>query len=312
MRRVFLRADANRQIGWGHLSRMTALAEILDGYFDPILVSNSTVSPKFKSIQISSESAFYELLDHPDIVVLDGYSFDEKYHRAVKSKGVKLVCVDDYQHQPYYTDAVLNHAPGVKKEQINALPDTEFLLGPKYALLRQPFLEPYKRHHMKCETAMVCFGGSDVEDLSYSVTSELLKIPGIKEIKLILGKDYMGKSHDLGDPNISISSNLTVIEMRETMRNADFGVVSSSTLLFECLSQGLPCISGYYIDNQKSIYEGFLNLDAIVGVGDLTQLTGEILQNAIVQIGDTSQFDNITSIFDGGIKERLISFFESL
>ncbi|MDZ7681649.1 MAG: hypothetical protein U5J63_08070 [Fodinibius sp.] len=55
------------------------------------------------------------------------------------------------------------------------------------------------------------------------------------------------------------------------MRQADFAIAPSSTILYEILAARLPVITGYYVDNQSNIYQGFSATDAVIGVGELSE-----------------------------------------
>ena len=72
--------------------------------------------------------------------VLDGYSFDMAYQRAMRAAGFRLLVVDDYNHLPEYEcDILLNQNLGADTYDYKVNPEAERLLGPKYALLRWEF-----------------------------------------------------------------------------------------------------------------------------------------------------------------------------
>lgn len=312
MRNVYLRADANAEIGSGHVSRMIALGEMLASHFHVILISKQDVEAPIATLVIENENEFLALLNEHAIAVLDGYHFDGAFQKAIREKGTKLVCIDDHQHQEYYADLVINHAPGVNKENIQALPHTKYLLGPQYALLKKPFQSHFERKLSdKLVNVMVNFGGSDVNDLSYEFVKSLLTCSGLESIKLVLGKDYRGNSRKLFDDRISFFNDLTPKKMRQIMRESDFAIVPSSTILLECLSQNLPCISGYYIENQKSIYKGCSKLGLIVPFGDLNELSIDALDASIDELRSID-LDVLQTIFDGKSGERIIEVFEEL
>lgn len=313
MKSVFLRADSNHEIGSGHLTRMIALGEILRDDFKVTLVTKTHVSTSFKLLEIRDEEEFVEVLNNEAIAVLDGYHFDKVLQKKIIERSSKLVCIDDHQHQTYLADLIINHAPGVEEEQINGRLETRYLLGPKYALLRKPFLESsLQRNKGSYSNAMICFGGSDVNDLSYKFTEALLKTSSINSVDLVLGRDYNGKCKSLADTRLTISSGLNDLEMKGLMQENEFAIVPSSTILFECLSQNTPCISGYYVDNQSLIYNGFLKEKAIVGLGDLRSCSDDEIKNVIDQRMNRLDSLNIQGIFDDQIRERLISEFRAL
>jgi len=68
------------------------------------------------------------------------------------------------------------------------------------------------------------------------------------------------------------------------MQNCNFAIVPSSTILYELCAINMVILSGYFIDNQKHIYEGFLEKNAIFGLGDLTACSVSKFKNTIVAI----------------------------
>ena len=176
--KIFFRADGNTHIGLGHLVRCSALAYMLQSYFEisfyckeiPESFEKELVNNSYEVIRIDNEAQFIEQLDHNQIVVLDGYNFNTAYQLEIKAKGNKLVCIDDLHDKEFVADLIINHAPGVKPEDYSAQPHTQFALGLDYALLRPAFLQQAlkPRKIEKIETALICFGGSDPKNLTQS------------------------------------------------------------------------------------------------------------------------------------------------
>ena len=137
MQKIVFRANGSSQIGFGHLYRLIALAEILkdsfytlfvlfktDGFIieeirnicNEVVVLDGELPYKTSDeIKSSDEITFDldEILIGCEIVVLDGYYFGENYQKKVKEKGCKLVCIDDLAENNFYADIIINHAPGV-------------------------------------------------------------------------------------------------------------------------------------------------------------------------------------------------------
>jgi len=144
-RKIIFRADGGPNIGMGHFIRTLALAEMLKDDFYCIYV---TKSPSAYQI-IEIEKVCHERLDLPankshfkvflnilkgdEIVVLDNYFFTTEYQRAIKNKGCKLVCIDDLHDKEFVADLIINHTPGVLKNDYIAQPYTQLALGLDYA-----------------------------------------------------------------------------------------------------------------------------------------------------------------------------------
>lgn len=271
--KVFIRADGSSDVGLGHIVRCISLAHMLKNEFSihffslkiPDSLKNEIIQNGWEITVIEKESDFVNDLTGNEIVVLDGYQFDTDYQRQIKSKECKLVCIDDFHDQHFYADLVINHAPGVAKDDYKGEPYTKYLLGPDYALLRLEFLETKSYENKKISTDVnkifVCFGGSDSKNLTAKVLSWL---PSENySVTLVLGNAYPHRDElntvieDRKDLEIVVKKSLSAKEMSNELEQADLAVVPASGILFEVISTGLPVISGYYTENQQNVYSGF-------------------------------------------------------
>ena len=147
--KVYIRADGSSNIGLGHIIRCVSLAHMLKDKFMihffvleiPEALKSEIVQNEWNITVIEKELDFLSELKGNEIVILDGYLFNSNYQKQIKNKGCKLVCIDDFHDQRFYADLVINHAPGVSKEDYKGEQYTKYLLGPDYALLRPEFLE---------------------------------------------------------------------------------------------------------------------------------------------------------------------------
>ena len=124
-------------------------------------------------------------------------------------------------------------------------------------------------------SVFLCLGGADVNDYTGEIFAALTNIQQIKNINIVIGnayaheKELREKLKTSGHQNTIIHSDLGAEEMIEIMTSSDMAIVPASSILFEAIKIGMPVLSGYYIDNQFDIYNGFLELNAIYGAGDL-------------------------------------------
>jgi UDP-2,4-diacetamido-2,4,6-trideoxy-beta-L-altropyranose hydrolase len=333
---IIIRVDGSPEIGLGHIYRGIALAEMLKEDFSVtfIVKSSSTISPIKEAgfhililpedINMSKEPEWLiQNFQTDSIIILDGYQFLENYQRILKNKGFKLVYVDDLVEFHMYADLVINHAPGVKPEDYSAESYTKFALGPKYAILRPVFLEATKQKRLipTIDTAFVCFGGADSNDLTLMSTKILLQIKQIERINIVVGAAYRHTeiySLQKKIPLINIFQNLTEKELIEVMFKSNLAIASASTILYELCTVKMAILSGYYIENQKNIYYGLIDYKSIYGIGNFRTIKkstylkhlNAILsdQNNIVEI----MLNNQARVFDHFIRKRLLTIIKSL
>ncbi|MBR2165902.1 MAG: UDP-2,4-diacetamido-2,4,6-trideoxy-beta-L-altropyranose hydrolase, partial [Paludibacteraceae bacterium] len=151
-RKIYFRADAGPEIGYGHYIRILALADMLKQDFDCTMFTQTPTDYQLRECETvcpivalpKDDSKFDTFLDYlrgDEIVVLDNYFYTTDYQRAIRAKGCQLVCIDDMHDKHYVADAVINHGC-LDKSLFDVEPYTRLCLGMDYALLRRPFRNP--------------------------------------------------------------------------------------------------------------------------------------------------------------------------
>ena len=303
--RIYFRADAGREIGYGHFIRTLALADMLKDDFDCVFVTQSPTA--YQQAEVSGVcplvglpatdarlGMFLNMLEGDEIVVLDNYFYDTDYQRAIKAKGCKLVCIDDMHDKHYVADVVINHA---LSESILFSKEvyTHLCLGPSWALLRKPFLENalfVQKNRLKAsgvERVTVCFGGVDVFRLTERVSAILAKIPGIKYIDCI---DSLHRRDARG--------------IADSLMAADMAFVSASTVCMEAFACGVPVAAGYYVDNQIGVYEEYKRRGYIIPLGNL--LDRELEQRVKSAVVGKSP----VNVYVGDVARKYVNLFGSI
>jgi UDP-2,4-diacetamido-2,4,6-trideoxy-beta-L-altropyranose hydrolase len=317
-RDLMIRTEGSADIGLGHVVRCISLAGMLKDDFKITFVYKNIPASLLddihkigRSLQIKKERSFFDELSPGTVVVLDGYQFDTDYQKKIKQTGCSLVCIDDMFDKPFYADLIINHAPGITEKNYDALPCTKFALGPDYVLLRPSFLktgyQPPKT--LAYENILICFGGSDSENLTKRTMNVVFGFNQFKKIFIITGSAY---KHEKGlleilkkDKRAEYFHALDQQQMAQLMIRSDVAIVPASGILFEVLATGTTAISGMYTENQKNVYSGFKKKKAIVDAG--TFQVHEI-DHAIRSLGSFKK----TSIIDGKSPERFKKLFHSL
>ena len=104
LKNIILRADGNGDIGYGHLSRLNALANILRSKFNVVFLTryNSNISLIEKNVEIikiPKDIGFTDevkwinkiFISKNSFIVLDGYQFNSEYQKKIKDSGYKLM-----------------------------------------------------------------------------------------------------------------------------------------------------------------------------------------------------------------------------
>lgn len=284
--KIFFRADAGKDIGYGHFTRSLALADMLKDDFDCTFFtknpSNYQLQEVSKVCKLSSNvDGFLEELKGDETVVLDNYFFTSEFQKQIKDKGCRLVCIDDMHDKHYYADIVINH--GCNDETLFDVEDSTILcLGIKWALLRNSFFK-FKKDAKVRGSWLISFGGSDPYNLS-SKYIKILQDKGIKDIHLVIGDGYQ-YANEFG---VKSYKNLSAEQMADLMSRCENAILPTSTVCLEALSQGCNVYAGYYVDNQIGMYNYLVSDNLIHSLGSLLENKDFIPQDSLsVQIGDT-------------------------
>jgi len=325
--RIFFRADADETIGFGHLIRTLALVSYLAEEFYCVFVIKKPSSTILNIIKnenidikkINKEIDFFNILNNKDIVVLDGYNYDLSYQIKAKESCYKLVCIDDIADQVFYCDAIINHAGSVTAADYNCQPYTKLLLGPRFALLRRPFLlaSTNKRIINKINSYFICFGGSDNENFTKTTIEQLITIDNVKKINIVIGGGYQHSDNlnlyckSINECEINLHQNLDANEMVNIILDSHLAIVPSSSVSYEALSVNIPIITGYTVDNQKAIYNSLIKKELVFGIGTfpIKNLAESI---GILNTKKNKMMENQFHVFDGKSSERLLKMFKNL
>lgn len=306
-RRVVLRADASKSVGFGHFYRTLALANHLKEEYDCYFAShNAGDNIGFFSAQQYSDinqvctplhvpgpalgvynEEFLSELESTDIVVLDNYYFSTDYQRKIKSKGCKLVCIDDMHDRHMVSDVLISPCPH-DRGNYSIEPYTIVKEGLEWIFLREPFLQ---RLHHRTETsrirhAVLAMGGTD----AFNLTDKMIKVFHAVLPETVINV-IAGTTLNLSDESRSlctIHSNLSAEEMVRLFDSSDIGIFPACTISIEALSRGLCVIAGYYVDNQEELYEYGVRKKYYTGIGDLLE-DSETLKQRLKMVIDYSR-----------------------
>ncbi|TAE31647.1 MAG: UDP-2,4-diacetamido-2,4,6-trideoxy-beta-L-altropyranose hydrolase [Cytophagales bacterium] len=334
-RSVLFRADGNAQIGLGHVMRCLALAEMLGPDYarrfavvQPAPAVAQLIEEKgviIISIQTDEATEFLNLIDSTDVVVLDGYSFDTDFQRAVRARAKALVYIDDLVTGHQVADVVVNHAGGVTEYDYRSEPYTQFLLGPHYALLRLPFFTP-KTPVPQEGPIFVSLGGADPGDTTLRVLRGLANcFRTLKQewrVHVVVGPVQQNRqaieAMQTDFKHLKILSSLTAEQMATELLKCQLAITACSTVAYEVCSVGRPLIAIQTAENQKRL-ASFLRQNELIFI----TLTGDELLSQFVsafhvgltsnQAGFRTRFvQNQRRFFDGQSPERFRALFNRL
>ena len=284
MRLVF-RADASRQIGAGHVMRVSTIAQeaIARGYECHFVGTTSELSwvdnyvrqLGFKSLNQNVDS--FDTNFHNEILVLDSYTvaLDSPFNNPDIWKMV--ICITDQFTPNYSADIFVNQSMKSKPTLDNRLE----LSGPDFALIRKSIKKSTNPDAFGFPPKLLVLGGgSDPYGFVRAVLQKLsrLNLPFV--------------AHVFSNENFENFSDIRIFqhqlgpELDALAESVDLVITTASTSSIEFIAREIPTLVACAIDNQEKFYSelGELGFAIPIGVrnsvGDW-QLDLQTIKNAI-------------------------------
>lgn len=289
MTKIAIRADGGSKIGLGHIQRCLALSSQLQKRGMEIhfitkrnrVVKEKTEQGGFEVVELErnlnlEEDLKYttEILKSNEIGVLitDSYEFDEKYLIEVKKSVGLLVSIDDLAEITFPSDIVINQNIYAKDLEYHSLTGkTKFLLGPKYALLREEFANLGERKiNEKVQKVLVTLGGSDCFNLTPKILNVLDTIEEDFNITAVIGH-FFNNVFEMERITKKMSKKAELIynssEMANLMVFSDLAVTGGGTTLYELAATGTPALVFCLADNQYKNVKMMVEAGTIINLG---------------------------------------------
>ena len=339
---LFIRVDANPQIGIGHLMRCIALAQQAkkQGY-KVTFISSCEIKSLRNKINDESFLLVSIKMPYPDPVdlettlvlinnsssnntwvVLDGYHFDVHYQQSIKNNGNRLLVIDDTAHLNHYVaDIILNQNIIAGELNYSCEPDTKFLLGTDYVLLRDEFFH-YKNWNRTtpkvAKKILLTMGGGDSGNVTLKVLCALdkVKINGL-EIKVVIGTNYPHLNKVAKESKHKVELLQNVSSMPDLMVWSDMAISAAGSTCWELAYFGLPAILIIISANQMMNLKFLEKYGAATFVRNRMNISTNMISGKIHQLIMDKELRNTMShtgklLIDGSGSERVVKIFQTL
>ncbi len=262
-----LRADADPNIGMGHLMRTLALGEglvelgwrVALAFNAPPEVAPATETASIAWSPVSGhtgtvEDALQVAALEPDLVVVDGYQFDASFYVELGDRGCRYAVIDDNGETSARDPVlVLNQNPHAAASTYAHLPSSRLLLGLEFALLRRAIrdIEAEGGGAEHRARVLVSIGGSDPLGLTVPVVTELAHLD--VDLRVAIGPsnpcgDEIRKSVQDLKCAVAIDPATYVAELA----GCDLAVIGAGSTSWEAAYLGVPTVGLVVADNQRA------------------------------------------------------------
>lgn len=304
MKKVIFVVHGGSLIGMGHIIRSMALAHsFVSEEFDvtyiskfdqgihelnkngyPVIPINTildTTKNKFEYInteELENEKREIKKIladERPDVIVVDSYNVDNGFFYMLKTFTTCLVYIDDLNMFHYSVDILVNgtiYANTIKYTK--TLPNQQFLLGTKYNLIRDEFINishSYKCTDSSAQNVLITVGGSDPYHMTEKIILLVMEQKQFEEINyyVVIGNAFKNRNNieDIAKKYSNIRIYYDPPNMANVISQCDFAISAGGCTMYELAICGIPALIFAYAENQLMQISFFEKMDTIRFVG---------------------------------------------
>lgn len=296
---IIVRADGNKEIGTGHLMRCISIMEesknrdnilflVSDEQGEKIVKGKGFASMVIHTNYKDMESELPFLFDlmkkiHAEIVVVDSYQVTKHYIKEL-SKLAPILLVEDFLTDIFSVDYILNYNiyakhKYYKKLYSNVKECPSFLLGVKYAPLREQFKDVTYEIKTRVNKVLITTGGTDPQNLAGQILGKLIENNACGNIvfHVVCGifNENINELENLEKKHKNIVIHQNVSNMAQLMIENDIAISAAGTTMYELAAVGLPTITYAFVDNQDQIAEEFSQKKMALFAGNSEMLASD-------------------------------------
>jgi UDP-2,4-diacetamido-2,4,6-trideoxy-beta-L-altropyranose hydrolase len=228
-----------------------------------------------------------------DWLILDHYSLDVSYEKALRPHVKKILVIDDLANRKHDCDLLLDHNyfdHMTSRYEGLVDPQCQLIVGPSYALIRKEFQAAQSTNRIRdgrIRNVLVSFGGVDLTGETMKTLQALWPLgqQGLV-INVLLGKmnPHNTAIMDFCRKMPRCSAYEHVENMRELMGKADLAIGAAGTTTWERCCLGVPSLVISTAQNQESLTEHLTRIGAIGFLGKSNEVTSWMIHERVKQM----------------------------
>ncbi|MCF2700345.1 hypothetical protein [Fusobacterium mortiferum] len=310
--RVVIFTEGGDNIGFGHITRCSALyEELLERKIETVFVVygkniEDILKEKNYINQDWKDKEFLQnFLKKDDYVIIDSYLADLDIYEYISSNTSKCMYIDDNNRLKYPKGIILN---SVLYEDLEYDTKNPILRGKDYIIVRKEFLEEIKLLEKEYDV-LITLGGTDIRNLTPKLIKILEEIDSNFKVAIVIGKAFGNKEEieRLKTEKISLFYNVNASEMRDLILKSKFVICGCGQSIHEMLILKANFFPIIIIENQLNNANGLLKNELVKKIEnwDSLDLKKNLLyffkSNINRKINISNGKKNIVDVFIGGI-----------
>lgn len=264
--RVIIFTEGGDNIGFGHITRCSALYEEIESRDIEVLfvifgknMNDLLKGKRYLNRDWKDREFLNFFLKEDDYVIIDSYLADIEIYKIISQKVFKVICLDDY-NRIIYPKNVLTINLGFR----NIL-KSNYYFGIKYIILRKEFLFKYFDKVKNKNKILIIIGGNDIKDITGKIVEIVKNNFPHYQLNIVSKNKKLKKIITSKD---KIFSNLKAKEIIGLIQNSYIAISACGQTLFELSKIGIATIGIKIADNQKNNIKYFTENKYLEYVGN--------------------------------------------
>ena len=262
MKKILILTEGGGDLGYGHFTRCTAIAQAVGETASLILNTSSTMpvsDPQIKCANwIKDPSEILDLNEGvwPNLILIDSYLADNNSISFLRKSVNFLAVIDDYNRMDYPCHLIIN--PSVMGPDY-LHQDASIINGPDYIILRKDIrISTPKNIHDELKNLLITFGGGDHSSLIASLFPMLSELN--LTIYILTGDDKRAADlqSQFQNHNFIILGHLNPSEISALFQITDLAISAGGQTLNELAFLGIPFIAIETGSDQHWNIEGYI------------------------------------------------------
>lgn len=286
---IWIRADANSEIGTGHVMRCISIAAelqkmeqevcfvVADRAGAELLSSRGqrfhVLNTNYKDME-SELDILLPLLNEnaPNALLIDSYYVTPGYLKKVREY-VKTIYIDDMMMFPYPVDLLINYNVYAEPDMYESYDGESgrILTGMQYAPLRQEFCESVYNVRENVINIFITTGGNDMYNIAGQVLQKVLSDDELCQLHyhVVSGifNEYLSDLKEMALKNQNVHVYTNVKNMSDLMKQCDVAITAAGSTMCELAAIGVPSITFSFVDNQRKTADAFGIKNLAVSIG---------------------------------------------
>ncbi|MEM7746919.1 MAG: UDP-2,4-diacetamido-2,4,6-trideoxy-beta-L-altropyranose hydrolase [Pseudomonadota bacterium] len=313
MLRFLARFDAGQGVGAGHMSRCLAIASEFErlGYEIYCQVNDGALHQipqhlrERSSTTASGELFNFNLLpDNIDVALIDHYAIGQEHEHELRKRCATIVVLDDLANRTHDCDVLIDSAIGQDPDRYRSkTPDGSLrLIGPAYAPLRSTFrtgrIRMSENHHpAEARKALfISIGAVDSSNATSKIMKAIANVSDLSRITVVLSSQaphldtVRCQVQDIENAELVVDCH----DMAQLVTDHDLAIGAPGVSALERACLGIPQVLLTTAPNQIANYQGLLDQEMAIGLGDMSELDDQVVGDTVVSFSS-----------DHGLQHRL-------